>query len=106
MNRILDRVDDPDMKQLVVKIDFQAHEKAIHTKLHSSPVPHEGIPHFLKHSIQNLKWREEREHHERTKGVLVQNVQNNTLSSDAKELLKKASEFHQKRHKKNSLETH
>lgn len=106
MNRILDRIDDPLLKQLVVKIDFQAHDKAIHDKLTSTPVPHEGIPHFLKHSIQNLKWREERERHERTKGSLVQKVQSNTLNSDAKELLKKASEFHQKRHQKNSLETH
>ncbi|MFH1300574.1 MAG: DNA primase [Planctomycetota bacterium] len=101
LNRILDRIQDPELKQLVVKIDANAHEKAIHSKLHSSPAPHEGIPHFLKHSIKNLKWREEREHHERTKkGLLFQKTQNQTLNSDAKELLKQASEFHQKRHKK------
>ena len=106
LDRILDRIDDPDLKQLVVKIDAQAQEKAIHTKIHASPNLHEGIPHFLKHSIKNLKWREEREHHEQTKGLLFQNSQNTNLNSDAKELLKKASEFHQKRHQKNSLETH
>lgn len=106
LDRILDRIDDQELKQLVVKIDSQAQEKAIHSKLHSSSQPHEGIPHFLKHSIKNLKWREEREHHEQTKGLLFQNPQNQTLNSDAKELLRKASEFHQKRHKNNSLETH
>lgn len=106
LDRILDRINDPDLKQLVVKIDAQAQEKAIHTKIHSSPNLHEGIPHFLSHSIKNLKWREEREHHEQTKGLLFQKSQKESLSSDAKELLKKASEYHQKRHKKNSLETH
>ncbi len=106
LDRILDRIDDPELTQLVVKIDTQAQEKAIHQKLHSSPQPHEGIPHFLKHSIKNLQWRDEREHHEQTKGLLFQNTQNESLNSDAKELLKKASEFHQKRHKNNSIETH
>ncbi|MCA9017710.1 MAG: hypothetical protein KDA77_20470, partial [Planctomycetaceae bacterium] len=100
LNRILDRIEDPELKQLVVKIDSHAHEKAIHSKLHSSPAPLEGIPHFLKHSIKNLKWREERELHERTKGLLFQKAQADSLNSDAKELLKKASEFHQKRNKK------
>lgn len=100
LNRILDRIEDPELKQLVVKIDAHAHEKAIHSKLHSSPDPHEGIPHFLKHSIKNLKWREERELHERTKGLLFQKAPAQSLNSDAKELLKKASDFHQKRNKK------
>tara|TARA_R110002111_G_scaffold262694_1_gene340105 strand:- start:20186 stop:22093 length:1908 start_codon:yes stop_codon:yes gene_type:complete len=101
LNRILDRIQDPDLKQLVVKIDAHAHEKAIHSKIHSSPMPLEGLPHFLRHSIKNLKWREEREHHERTKkGLLFQKTQKQTLNSDAKEMLKQASEFHQKRHKK------
>jgi len=101
VNRILDRISDPELKQLVVKIDAHAHEKAIHSKLHSSPTTLEGIPHFLKHSIKNLKWREEREHHEQTKkGLLFQISPNQSLNSDAIELLKQASEFHQKRHKK------
>ncbi|MFK7777527.1 MAG: DNA primase [Gimesia sp.] len=100
MNRILDRIHDPELKQLVVKIDAHAHEKAIHAKLHSSPNPHEGIPHFLKHSINNLKWREEQDLHERKKGLLFENSSNSSLTSDAKELLKQASEYHQKRHKK------
>lgn len=106
LNRILDRIDDPELKQLVVKIDAHAHEKAIHSKLHTSSASLEGIPHFLKHSIKNLKWREERELHERTKGLLFQKTQAQSLNSDAKELLKKASEFHQKRNQKNSLEPH
>ena len=72
-------------------------KKAVHAKLLDDPAPLEGIPHFLKHSIKNLKWREEREHHEKTKGLLFQNAQNQSLNSDAKELLRKASEFHQKR---------
>tara|TARA_R110000868_G_scaffold297999_1_gene558260 strand:+ start:40368 stop:42278 length:1911 start_codon:yes stop_codon:yes gene_type:complete len=97
VNRILDRIADPDLKQLVVKIDAHAREKAVHAKLLDDPAPLEGIPHFLKHSIKNLKWREEREHHEKTKGLLFQNAQNQSLNSDAKELLRKASEFHQKR---------
>jgi len=101
LNRILDRISDPELKQLVVKIDAQAHEKAIHSKLHSSPTPHEGIPHFLKHSIKNIKWRDEQEHHERTKkGLLYEKSSSQSLTTDAKELLKQASEFHQKRHKK------
>ena len=100
MNRILDRIDNPELKQLVVKIDTQAHEKAIHSKLHSTPTPLEGIPHFLKHSIKNLKWREEQEHHERTKGLLFEKSSDQSLTNDAKELLKQASEYHQKRHKK------
>ncbi|MCH9653609.1 MAG: DNA primase [Planctomycetes bacterium] len=100
LNRILDRINDPELKQLVVKIDAHAHEKAIHSKLHSSPMPHEGMPHFLKHSIKNLKWREEQEHHERTKGLRYQKSTNQSLTTDAKELLKQASEYHQKRHKK------
>jgi len=106
LHSLLDRTDDPQLKQLLVRIDFQAREKAIETKLQPETTAQQGIPHFLQHSIHNLKWRDEREHHERTKGLLVQQVQSNTLSSDAKELLKQASEFHQKRHKKNSLETH
>ncbi|MCA9005130.1 MAG: DNA primase [Planctomycetaceae bacterium] len=97
VNRILDRITDPDLKQLVVKIDAHAREKSIHAKLFDTPAPLEGIPHFLKHSIRNIKWREEREHHEKSKGLLFQNAQNQSLNSDAKELLRKASEFHQKR---------
>ena len=100
LNRILDRIQDPELKQLVVKIDAQAQEKAIHSKLHSSPTPHEGIPHFLNHSIKNIKWREEQQHHERTKGLLHEKSVSQSLTTDAKELLKQASEFHQKRHKK------
>lgn len=100
LNRILDQIEDPDLKQLVVKIDAQAHEKAIHSKLHTSSASLEGIPHFLNDSIKNLKWREERELHERTKGLLFEKAQTQTLNSDAKELLKKASEFHRKRNQK------
>lgn len=97
VNRILDRIDDPDLKQLVVKIDAHAREKAVHAKLLDDPAPLEGIPHFLKHSIKNLKWRDEQKHHEKNKGLLFQKAQNQSLSSDAKELLRQASEFHQKR---------
>ncbi|MFG0334520.1 MAG: DNA primase [Maioricimonas sp. JB049] len=92
-------LDDPDLKRLAVWIDEGLHAKNVHARVddgeQKSP---DGCPTFLRRSIDNLKWRRDAESNGRIALQLsAQRDGTPTLDEQAEDLLRQATEFHQRR---------
>ncbi|MEW4526134.1 DNA primase [Maioricimonas sp. JC845] len=92
-------LEDPDLKRLAVWIDEGLHARNVHTIVESgeqeSP---DGCPLSLRRSIDMLKWRRDEESHGRIALQLsAQREGTPTLDEQAEDLLRQATEFHQRR---------
>lgn len=90
-DRVMVQMEAPELKTLAVWVSDQGRLKGIETKLNEMT---NGVPLLYQQNIDHLKWRrEERSHREQ----LAKDSLRVDGPQDPFELLKKASEFHQKR---------
>lgn len=95
--RFLGAVEHPDLKRLAVWVDDQARAKGVHVQLQEVEADG-GCPLFLRRSISNLKWRREEQAHQQAAVKLTAAGDGpRGLDAEAEALLRRASEFHQKR---------
>lgn len=100
---LLDRVDDPAMKNLIVWIDEQGLAKGLAEKVRESEVDDEGRPQLLLRSLGNLSWRQAEQSHASVTARLSQQPEGvGQLDEDTEALLRQAAEFHQRRATKKS----
>jgi len=103
--RLTARLEDSTLKRLAVLIDEQSRAKGIREKLRvdAGGEPGAGEPAFLRNAIEKLLWRRKRRAHEETKGQVAQLVRDaGGLDPQARELLKRAAEFHGERATQNT----
>ncbi|HWL10178.1 MAG TPA: DNA primase [Planctomicrobium sp.] len=96
---LLARVEDPELKNLVVWIDEQVIAKGLATKVNDSGFDDDGCPNFVKQSLERLSWcEEERNNSFITEQLTLQGTGPGRLDDAAQEaLLEQAAEFHRKR---------
>lgn len=98
LSHLLGRVDDPELKSLIVWIDEQALAKGLAGKISEGGYDDDGCPRLLKRSLENLGWREA-EQKQRTVSVQLSQETDGTgqLDEATEALLRQAAEFHQRR---------
>jgi DNA primase len=95
---LLGRIEDPELRSLVVWMDAQAAAKDVAGKIRDSGVDDNGCPQLLRISLSNLRWREEEKRQQQLQIELSQQsdragqLDEATLAS-----LKQAAEFHLRR---------
>lgn len=96
---LLGRIDDPDLKSLIVWIDEQAVAKGLASKIEKSGLDEEGCPIFLKNSLMHMGFRQEMRDQQVLARQLSQQAGGAGQLDEATEeaLLRQAAEFHQKR---------
>ncbi|WP_437186602.1 DNA primase [Planctomicrobium sp. SH668] len=95
---LLSRVEDQQLKSLVVWMDAQAVAKGIAKKVRESDFDDDGCPLLLKTSLANLKWREEEKRQQHLSAQLSQQPDGAGQLDEATEAsLRQAAEFHLKR---------
>lgn len=92
-------LEDPDLKRLAVWIDEGLHARNVHTRIENGETESpDGCPSSLRRSIDMLKWRRDEESHGRIALQLsAQREGTPTLDDQAADLLRQATEFHQRR---------
>ncbi len=98
--RVTAEVEDLDLKRLSLWIEEESRDKDVARKLRMDRTEEQGgeRPQFLEQAIQNLKWRREEASHAKAKGQLSGMSPNGgNLDGDAIELLRRQTEFHQRR---------
>lgn len=100
---LLGRVDDPELKSLIVWIDEQAQAKGLAVKIRDSDYDDNGCPLLLKTSLANLKWRAEEKLQQHVTVQLSQQPDGAGQLDEATEAsLRQAAEFHLRRATKKS----
>lgn len=104
---LLNRIDDKDLKSLVVWLDEQARAKGLAEKLRSQgseSMEHpDGCPLLLKQSMANLSWRTEESTHAEIAMKLSQSTYESPVDAEpgldeaTRQLLQQAADFHQRR---------
>ena len=101
--RVTATVEVPELKRLAAKVDEQSRIKNIADKL-KDDVANTGTdakPRFLGQAVETMKWRRREQSHELSKGQMAQqDGTQSELDSDAIALLRRATEFHGERSKK------
>jgi DNA primase len=96
--RVMNALEDRDLKRLAVWIDDQVRAKELERKLHDSEETRDGCPHFLRRTIENFKWRrEEQSHGQAVVELSVNRDGAQRMDAAAEALLRQHTEFHQKR---------
>ena len=98
--RVTAEVEEWDLKRLSLWIEEESRDKDVARKLRMDRTEEQGgeRPQFLEQAIQNLKWRREEASHAKAKGQLSGMSPNGgNLDGDAIELLRRQTEFHQRR---------
>jgi len=97
--QILARVEDPELKNLIVWMDEQAVAKGVADKVKGSGFDEDGCPTFLKQSLERLSWCEEvRNQSMIAEQLALQTSGSGRLDGAMEEaLLAQAAEFHRKR---------
>ncbi|MBT6157320.1 MAG: hypothetical protein HOH82_21900, partial [Planctomycetaceae bacterium] len=98
--RVTAEVEEADLKRLSLWIEEESRDKDVARKLRMDRTEEQGgeRPRFLEQAIQNLKWRREEASHAKAKGQLSGMSPNGgNLDGDAIELLRRQTEFHQRR---------
>ncbi len=91
-DRVMVQIEDPELKTLAVWVSDQGRMKGIEAKLSEMK---NGVPSLFRVNIDHMKWRrEERTHREE---LAREALRVDGPNADPFALLKKASEFHQKR---------
>ena len=94
---VTSELEDLDLKQLAAWIDGDLHEKGIAQKLKEDWQTKPGDD-FLRQAIQNVKWRQEEQSHELSKGQMAQLAGASAgLDEEAKARLRQSTEFNKKR---------
>jgi DNA primase len=104
---LLNRIEDRDLKSLVVWLDEQARAKGLAEKMRGRDAENSenpgDCPLLLKHSIDNLSWRSEESTQEQIALKLSQPTdgspaaEESTLDEATRQLLEQAARFHQRR---------
>jgi DNA primase len=103
LSRLLDGVDDPELKSLIVWIDEQGLAKGLAGKMTESGYDDDGCPLLLKRSLDNLSWREAEQAQQTVEARLSQETDSpGELDAETEALLRAAAEFHQRRATKKS----
>ena len=101
--RVTATVEVPELKRLAAQVDEQSRSKNIADKL-KDDVANAGTdakPRFLGQAVETMKWRRREQSHELSKGQMAQqDGTQSELDSDAIALLRRATEFHGERSKK------
>ncbi len=102
---LLQRVEDPELKNLIVWIDEQAHAKGLAAKVNGSGIDDEGCPVFVKQSLERLVWCEAERNQTLISEQLTLKASGSGRLDDATEeaLLAQAAEFHRKRANKPTI---
>ena len=96
--RMMNAIEDRDLKRLAVWIDDQIRAKDLEQKLNESEETPDGCPHFLRRTIDNFKWRREEQSHGQAVVELSENRDGaQRMDAAAEALLRQHTEFHQKR---------
>ena len=99
-DKVLSRLECPDLKGLIVWIDEQAREREIATKL-AEDAAREGTDSFnglLRQVLDGLKWRRTQDSHRAAQGRMIERPREMTnLTQETLDLLQQASQFHQRR---------
>ena len=105
-SHVLTSVEDPELKKTAIWIDAQATQKDVPGLLRRSAgnaVPIEDGS-LLREVLERVRWRRERQSHERTQGQMAARSGVQTgLDADAKAILRQAADYHQKRASKKSF---
>lgn len=98
LSGLIARVNDPDLRNLIVWIDEQAAAKGLTEKLKERGYDEDGCPLLLKQSLENVRWRKAEQSQEQ---VAVQLRQRGAgaerLDAETEALLRQAAQFHQRR---------
>ncbi len=96
---LLGRVEDPELKSLLVWMDEQAVAKGLAEKLRDGGSDEEGCPHLLTQAFKRLQWCREEQNQSLIAGQLALKTSGSGRLDDATEeaLLAQAAEFHRKR---------
>ena len=99
-DKVLTRLECPDLKGLIVWIDEQAREREIAIRL-AQDAAREGDDSFnglLRQVLDGLKWRRTQDSHRAAQGRLIERPRESaSLTQETLDLLKQASQFHQRR---------
>ncbi len=99
-DKVLTRLECPDLKGLIVWIDEQAREREIAIRL-AQDAAREGDDSFnglLRQVLDGLKWRRTQDSHRAAQGRLIELPRESaSLTQETLDLLKQASQFHQRR---------
>lgn len=97
-DRLLGALEDSELKRLAVWLDEQARAKDLAAKLRETGVEStETEPLFLRQSIENLKWRQEEQSQRQRVAPTSPVTGEGSPPPDDTELLRQASQFHQRR---------
>jgi DNA primase len=99
---LLARLEDPELKNLVVWMDEQILAKDLAEKMRESGLDEDGCPLLLKRSLENLNWREAEQSQQSVAAQLSQTDGVSPLDEATEALLRQAAEFHLKRATKKS----
>ena len=96
---LLGRVEDPELKSLLVWMDEQAVAKGLAEKLRDGGSDEEGCPHLLTQAFKRLQWCREEQNQSLIAGQLALKTSGSGRLDDATEeaLLAQAAVFHRKR---------
>lgn len=97
--RVLTRIDCPELKSLAVWIDEQARRKELAGKL-SQDKSANGVPDLAAQVLHGLKWRREESAHEALRLDRASQPRSAGLTPEAKALMLQMTEFHQRRNAK------
>lgn len=96
--RVLDAINDGNLKGLAVWIDEQARLKDVRSRLRDGTAGTDGCPHFLRQSIAQLAWRREEQSQGRIAVELSASSDGAHRIDEADEaLLRQLTQFHQRR---------
>ena len=99
-DKVLTRLECPDLKGLIVWVDEQAREREIAIRL-AQDAAREGDDSFnglLRQVLDGLKWRRTQDSHRAAQGRLIERPRESaSLTQETLDLLKQASQFHQRR---------
>lgn len=94
--KLMSRLDDPDLKSLAVWLDEQAHALELGRKLREGGVDEtDGCPRFLRQALDAFVWRQERQSFNDRTALPSSSTGEGTPTPD--ELLRQAQQFHQRR---------
>jgi len=98
LSGLLSRIENPELKSLVVWIDAQAVAKGLAEKIRDSNFDDSGCPGLIRTSLNNLKWREEEKVQQAvTVQLSMQSEQTGVLDEAIEASLRQAANFHLRR---------
>ncbi len=100
------RLENLDLKALAVWIADQALQKSVEKKINEgrTSTTEDATANYVRQVLDPLKWRQEEQLHQRSKGQLAQQpIVAGGSDQDAEALLRQATEYHQKRAGKKTL---